>query len=189
MPDSLPVSFPQGPSPSPPPREGHHGPSGPLWCLGDSSPRGLWTLLPGLSLLHVLVPCSTPRETSPGTSSRLSLQPLSSSSVQHPRCGVVTALNPPEGPPSLRRSSRFLSVGQPSRPPSLLLSLTCCAPGLLSAQDPPSLPLPRGIGTFRFRTLSPSFTYNVLVTCQLPRKALLTRTEEDGLPGTFSPCI
>lgn len=39
-------------------------------------------------------------------------------------------------------------------------------------------------------TLSPlHLPSNVMITGQFPRKALLTRTEEDGLPSTFSQCI
>ena len=96
---------------------------------------------------------------------------------------------PPPATPSLRRSSRFLSVGQPPRPLPLPLSLTCWGSGLLSAQDPPLLPLPQGLRTFGSALCSLHLPSNIRITCQFPRKALLTRTDGDGLPGTSSQCI
>ena len=56
---------------------------------------------------------------------------------------------------------------------------------VLSTPDP----LPQGLRTFRSTLCSLHLPSNILITCQFPRKALLTRTDGDGLPGTSSQCI
>lgn len=160
----------------------------------DSAPR---------SLPHgVLVPFSTPRVGSasplpgrlpwgPPPASLCSHSPLPQSSTpameQPEQPGPFLCSKPSRGPPpatpSLRRSSRFLSVGQPSRALPLPLSLTCWGPGLLSAQDPPLLCLPQGLCTFGSALCSLHLPSNILITCHFPRNALLTRTDGDGCPA------